>query len=182
MRLFLALALPETIRYQLLVLADESLPLRWQHDEQLHLTLRYIGEVDRHGAADLLAALGNLRVDPIELSLSGLGRFDRRRSGTLWIGAHPREALSALAARAERLCQQAGMSSEYRAFHPHVTLARWNGRAPELAPLLATFAGLVTDGWTANEVTLFESHLGKGGAHYEPVAVFGNQATPIRSS
>ena len=173
MRLFLAFALPEPVRDQILAVADESLPLRWQHDEQLHLTLRYIGEVDRHEAADLVAALGNLRVDPIELSLSGLDRFDRRRSGSLWIGAHPREALATLAARIERLCQQAGMPPEYRAFHPHVTLARWNGRAPDLAPLLAAFAGLVTDSWTVTEMTLFESHRGKGGAYYEPLAVFG---------
>ena len=173
MRLFLALALPDPVRDQLLGVADESLPMRWQHDEQLHLTLRFIGEVDRHGADDLVAALGNLRVDPITLRLAGLGRFDRRRSGVLWIGAEPADPLRALAARVERLCQQAGMPPEHRSFHPHVTLARWTGRAPDLTPLLETFAHLATDSWTATQVTLFESHLGKAGAHYEPIATFG---------
>ncbi len=174
MRLFLALALPEPVRDQLLEIADESLPLRWQHDAQLHLTLRFIGEIDRHGANDLLAALENLRVDPIELRLAGLGRFDRRRSGVLWIGAEPADPLRNLASRVERLCQQAGMPPEHRAFHPHVTLARWTGRSPDLQPLLESFAHLSTDTWRASEVTLFESHLGKGGAHYEPVATFGD--------
>jgi 2'-5' RNA ligase len=172
-RLFLALPLPEPVRDQLLDVADEGLPLRWQSDDQLHLTVRFIGDVDRHAAQDLVASLGQLRFPPLTLRCAGLGRFDHRRSGVLWAGIEPREPLKALASRVERLCQAAGQPPERRAFHPHVTLARWSGRAPDLAPLLARYADISTDAWDANSLTLYESHLGKNGAHYETVATFG---------
>ena len=58
---------------------------RWQDDDQLHLTLRFIGEVDRHVATDVAAALGSVRHPPFELAVSGVGTFDRKgRIDTLW--------------------------------------------------------------------------------------------------
>jgi 2'-5' RNA ligase len=171
-RLFLALRPPEAIRDRLLDLMDEGLPtLRWQDEDQLHVTLRFIGEVERGQAEDLAAALTAFRFPAFELRLAGVGRFARRRAGALWAGLAPREPLAHLAARLERLCQTAGLPPERRAYHPHLTLARWSGPEPAaaLGPWLQSHAALTSEPWPADRVTLYESTLTPTGAHYEPV-------------
>ena len=179
-RLFLAIRPPEPIRDQLLDLMDDGEALRWQNEDQLHLTLRFIGEVERPQAEDLAAALATIRFDPFELRLSGVGTFARRRGGALWAGVSPREPLARLAAKLDRACVAAGLEPERRAYHPHITLARWNGPEPQLSPFLQAHAALTSDPWWADHFTLYESHLRKDGAHYEAVAEYGagSQASP----
>ena len=77
-RLFAAIRPPEHIRDILLDAMDDSADFRWQDDEQLHLTLRFMGEVDRHVAADLSDALGRIRAAPFQLRISKVGTFDHR--------------------------------------------------------------------------------------------------------
>ena len=107
---------------------DGSPDFRWQDDAQLHLTLRFVGEVERPAADDLAVALGCIRSGRFQLRIRGVGRFEQRSSGALWAGVEPKEPLATLAAKVERVCQQAGLEPEHRAFHPHITLARWKGR------------------------------------------------------
>src|SRR4051812_13319687 len=136
-RLFVAIRPPEHIRDLLLDAMDDSANFRWQDDEQLHLTLRFIGEIDRHVAADLSDALSRIRSPAFALRIKGVGSFDHRASGALWAGVEPKEQVAALAAKIERVCQQVGLAPEQRAFHPHITLARWKGsRTRELADYL----------------------------------------------
>ncbi len=167
-RLFVAIRPPPPIRQQLLGLMGGVRDLRWQTEEQLHLTLRFIGEVGRHQANDLAAALEQLRFEPFQLHLGGIGTFERRRQGALWAGVGPSEPLHALNAKIERACQSAGLEAERRSFHPHITLARWKGRKPGLGPFLEQHAGLSSPPWEVRDFILFESRLGREGAHYEP--------------
>lgn len=167
-RLFVALRPPEAVR-ELLLDAMEGADVRWQDDDQLHLTLRFVGEVERPLANDLAAALAGLRAPDVELALSGVGRFDHGRRGALWAGIAPKEPVQQLAAKVERLCQAAGLAPERRAFHPHITLARWSGGKPRLDSWLERHAALRSGPWRARELILFESRLGQAGAHYEPV-------------
>ena len=171
-RLFVAIRPPATIREQLLDLMEGIADLRWQQDEQLHLTLRFIGEVERPVAEDLAAALGLIRFGQYCLSLDGVGRFEKHRHGALWAGVKPRDQLQALNAKVERACQSAGLAPERRAFHPHITLARWKGRAPGLDRFLALHGSLRSDPWEVSEFILYESRLGRNGAHYEPVGTY----------
>lgn len=171
-RLFVALPLPEPIAGQLLDLMEDGAPVRWQEEEQLHLTLRFIGEVERWQAEDIAAALQGLRFDAFPLALSGVGRFARRRGGALWAGVSPKEPVAALAARIERIVQGCGLAPESRAFHPHITLARWSGPEPDLQPFLRRYADLRSDPWTVDAFTLFESRLSRHGAHYEAVGFY----------
>jgi len=69
-RLFVAIRPPEHIRDLLIDAMDDTADFRWQDDEQLHLTLRFVGEVDRHVAADLSDALGRIRAAPFSLRIS----------------------------------------------------------------------------------------------------------------
>ncbi|WP_118857577.1 RNA 2',3'-cyclic phosphodiesterase [Sphingomonas mesophila] len=168
-RLFVAIVPPQEVRDRLID-AMEGADLKWQDEAQLHLTLRFIGEVERPLANDLAAALGGLASPRFELAVAGTGRFDHGRRGSLWAGVAPKEPVRTLAAKVERLCQSAGLAPERRAFHPHITLARWNGGRPPVERWLAAHAGLASAPWTVRDIVLFESHLGRGGAHYEPVA------------
>jgi len=86
-RLFVAVRPPEPIRDLLIDAMDDSADFRWQLDEQLHLTLRFIGEVERPVADDVAAALSRVHVEPMELHIAGVGRFEQRSGGANgWFG------------------------------------------------------------------------------------------------
>ena len=71
------------------------------------------------------------------------------------------------------MCLGVGLEPERRAFHPHITLARWKGRRTrEVADFLDRSRGLASKPFEVGEFILFESHLSRHGAHYEPVATF----------
>ena len=172
-RLFVAIRPPEDIRDLLIDAMDDSANFRWQSDEQLHLTLRFVGEVERPVADDLAAALAGIRFDRFTIQVNGIGRFEQRNSGALWAGIEPKEPVAALAAKVERACQSAGLEPERRAFHPHVTLARWKGRRTrELASFLERHPALTSEPFEVDCFTLFESHLSRHGAYYEEVASY----------
>jgi 2'-5' RNA ligase len=169
-RLFVAIRPPEEVRDQLIDVMDDGVAVRWQSDEQLHLTLRFIGEVDRPVAEDLATELERIRFEPFAIALDGVGRFDQRRGGAIWAGVAPREELKALAQKVERACQSAGLAPERRAYHPHITLARWSKAAPNLDPFIQLHGSLRSDPWQVEDFILYESRLGRDGAHYEEVA------------
>ena len=172
-RLFVAIRPPEPIRDLLIDAMDDTADFRWQTDEQLHLTLRFIGEVDRPVADDLAAAFAQIHAEGFALSIRGTGRFEQRSSGALWAGIEPKAPVSALATKIERACQQVALEPERRAFHPHITLARWKGRrSREVADFLQRTRALSSEPFSVTEFTLFESHLSRHGAHYEPVATY----------
>ena len=172
-RLFVAIRPPEEIRDLLLDAMDDSADFRWQDDEQLHLTLRFVGEVERPVADDIAAELARVHAPPFELRIAGTGRFEQRNSGALWAGVEPRPPLASLAVKVERACLAAGLEPERRAFHPHITLARWKGRrSREVAAFLERTRGLVSEPFQVRDFILFESRLSRHGAHYEAVAVY----------
>src|SRR6478672_13847153 len=137
---------------------DDSPDFRWQDDEQLHLTLRFIGEVERPVANDLADALGRIRAAAFDLRIAGAGRFEQRHSGALWAGLEPKEPVAALAAKVERVCQQVGLEPERRSFHPHITLARWKGRrSREVGEFIERRAGLSSQPFEVERFIPFES-------------------------
>ena len=172
-RLFVAIRPPEPIRDLLIDAMDDSADFRWQDDEQLHLTLRFVGEVERPVANDLADALARIAAPPFELRIAGVGRFEQRNSGALWAGVDPKPPVAALAAKIERVCQSIGLEPERRAFHPHITLARWKGRRTrEVKDYLERTAGLSSEPFDVDDFILFESRLSRHGAHYEQVTAF----------
>ena len=172
-RLFVAIRPPEDIRDLLVDAMEHSPDFRWQDDEQLHLTLRFIGEVERPMADDLADALSRIRAQVFSIRVDGVGRFEQRSSGALWAGVDPRPPVAALAAKVERVCQEVGLEPERRAFFPHITLARWKGRrSREVADYLERKRDLRSAPFEVSEFILFESRLSRHGAHYEPVASY----------
>ena len=172
-RLFVAIRPPEPILDLLIDAMDDSPELAWVGVDNLHLTLRFIGEVERPLAEDIAATLGRVRFNRFELRIAGVGAFERRSGGALWAAVEPRESVAALAAKVERACVSAGLEAERRAFHPHVTLARWKGRRTrEVQSFLDRRKDLVSDPFAVDRFSLFESHLSRHGAHYEEVATY----------
>ena len=172
-RLFVAIRPPEVIRDLLIDAMDDAPTLRWVPDDNLHLTLRFIGEVERPMAEDLARALDRIHGDILSLRIDGIGKFEQRNGGALWAGVEPKGPVAALAAKVERACQSAGLEPERRAFHPHVTLARYGrGSKGEADPFLRRNAGLRSEPFDVTEFCLFESRLSRHGPHYEAVATY----------
>jgi 2'-5' RNA ligase len=172
-RLFVGIRPPEGIRDLLIDAMDDSADFRWQEEEQLHLTLRFVGEVERPVANDLADALGGIRSAKLDLRIAGTGRFEQRSSGAVWAAVEPKAPLAVLAAKIERVCQSVGLEAERRAFHPHITLARWKGRRTrEVSDFLERTRGLRSDVFEVDLFILFESRLSRHGAHYEDVASY----------
>src|SRR3954471_8519296 len=96
-RLFVAIRLPQSVRAHLLAMMGGVSGARWQAEDQLHLTLRFIGEVDRHQAADIDAALASILHPPFDISLAGAGSFEHRgQPAILWAGVAPQAPLKIL--------------------------------------------------------------------------------------
>jgi 2'-5' RNA ligase len=169
-RLFVALRPPRAIREGLLALMGGVPGARWQDDEQLHLTLRFIGDVPSALAEDIATMLATIRQPPLDLHLAGCGMFDTRgRPNAIWAGVAPRDALAALHHKIDRAIVRAGAEPERRAYLPHITLARLSGGSGPVDGFLAAHAALTSPVFTIDRMTLFESHLGHGGAYYTPV-------------
>lgn len=169
-RLFVALRPPAAERSRLLSLMHGVEGARWQDDDQFHLTLRFIGEVDRHAGADIAGALARISMPRFSIAISGVGTFDRRgRIDTLWAGVSPRDPLAALNRKVDRACVGAGAEPERRAYMPHITLARLNRSAGPLHDFLAAHAGLAGQSFPVTEFGLYESILGREGSVYHLV-------------
>ena len=170
-RLFVGIRPPEVIRDLLIDAMGDSADFRWQDEEQLHLTLRFVGEIERPVANDLADALGRITAAPFQLHIADVGRFEQRNSGALWAGVEPKAPVAALAAKVERICQSIGLEPERRAFHPHITLARWKGRRTrEVQDFMERTGGLSSEPFSVDHFVLFESRLSRHGAQYEEVA------------
>jgi 2'-5' RNA ligase len=170
-RLFVALRPPAATRVALLATMGGVPGARWQDDSQLHCTLRFIGEVDRHQAEDIVAALGAVRHPALTLRLGGAGMFDRKgRIETLWIGVRPRETIEPLHQRIDRALHQVGIAPDDRAFVPHITIARFPRAEAPLPEVASRVAVPIGHRFEIGHFELFESQLGSDGAVYETVA------------
>lgn len=165
-RLFVAIRPPLEIRERLLDIMGGVQNARWQDDAQLHLTLRFIGDVDRHGAEDVAAALSSIRHPPFEISLFGVGSFGKRGKGALWAGLTPQDELKRLHKKVDQACLRAGIEPDSRAYHPHITVARLPRTAGPIEPFVERWAGLSSPSFPVDCLCLYESRLGSEGATY----------------
>lgn len=169
-RLFVGLRPPRATREQLRTLMGGVTGARWQDDAQLHLTLRFIGEVERPIAEDIAIALSHIHFPPIHVALAGVGQFDSRgRPNALWAGVRPHDALAGLHKKVDQALVRCGLAPESRAYLPHITLARMNASAGPTDRFLESHAGLASAPFVLDHFLLFESTLGREGAIYEAI-------------
>lgn len=169
-RLFVAIRPPKIVRAQLLAAMGGVAGARWQTDGQLHLTLRFVGEVDRHRAEDVHAALGAVHHPSFEIALAGIGSFEKKAEPTaLWAAVAPQEPLKRLHRKVDQAVMRAGIEPERRAYVPHITLARLPRAAGAIGPFLQAAGPLASAPFTVTDFCLFESRLTPDGADYAVV-------------
>lgn len=170
-RLFVALELPEAVRERLAGLGGGVPGARWTEPENLHLTVRFIGEVENGLLPDIDAALGSVSAPAFDLVLDGVGQFGSgSRSRVLWAGVERNDALVHLNQKVESALVRAGLPREERRYSPHVTLARLRDAPQERVGRFIQDRGLFRAGPVRVEhFTLFESRPGSGGPVYDPL-------------
>ena len=171
MRLFVAIPIPDEIRTPLLSISSGIRGARWVRPEGMHITLFFAGEVDRAQASDLDAELESVRMLPFDLECRSLGYFERgHRIKSVWAGIEPSEALIYLQERVESAAVRAGFQRETRKYKPHITLARLKqGRAEDVGPWIGAHDPVQLPPFTVEAFTLYQSHLAREGAMYEPL-------------
>lgn len=174
MRLFVAIDLPEEALDDISVLRSGLPGAKWIDLSALHITLRFIGEVDGGAAEDVAHALSGIMAPMFQLSLSGIGFFESSgKIHSLWIGVERQPALQALQEKIELAITRAGQLPERRRFKPHVTIARFrNGETSRLGGYLQRYNHFAVAPFWVRHFTLFRSHLGSEKAYYEPVAEY----------
>ncbi len=176
MRLFVAINFPAELRQRLwraaAPLRQAGFPVRWVEPEELHLTLKFLGEVAPAREGELIAGLqAAVRgVKPFTLPVGGFGVFpSSSRPRVLWAGCEPLPALEWLQHRVEQEMEQLGFPLEGRAFHPHLTLGRVrrDARPADFRHLEDRLQALAfAEEALVQSVDLMQSRLSPSGAHY----------------
>jgi 2'-5' RNA ligase len=161
-------------------LLQQTLPFqKWVHPDDLHVTLKFLGDTDADTASKIRAAMKELAggYSPLTLALQGLGVFGKPSAPSiLWLGlGGEMPALANLQAQVEDAVKPLGFTPEDRPYRPHITIARrYNGTAP-FSPGLLTEAGEAMESipqqWTVDRFVLYKSHLSRK-PMYEPIDTF----------
>ena len=188
MRIFCAVDLPDDVRAQVaahisrlreaaVTTAASPSKISWERAEKLHLTLKFLGELEAARIEALSRAAKRVAesVEKFTLTLAEAGAFPPNGNPrVLWLGLRDEtKQLAALHERLEEECARENFPREARAFHPHITLARI--RIPNAAPARhlakqhretnfepATF--------NVHELIVMQSQLGAGGSRYTPLS------------
>lgn len=179
-RLFVGIALPDLLRERLAALGGGLPNARWVAPENLHLTLRFIGEVDEATGHEIHEALAAVRAPAFFFELAGFDLFGSgSRAHTLWAGVERNPPLAHLREKIESALVRLGLPPDTRKFSPHVTVARLNNvPAGRLRGFLAG-NGLFRSGPVpCDRFTLFSSHLGRNGASYAAEAEYTLEGPP----
>ena len=186
MRVFVALDVPEPVRASLAELSERLKKVcpnaRWVRLEGVHITLKFVGEVPPEKLGQIRRALGELpSFHPITVRFAGLGFFPRARSPQVfWAGVQADPTLAELAAAIEMKLEPLGVAPEKRAFHPHLTLARFE--FPQGTQALGeAVEGLGTPEFgdqTFKEFHLYQSVLKRSGAEYTRLVTYPFSGEP----
>jgi RNA 2',3'-cyclic 3'-phosphodiesterase len=166
-RLFVGLELPPSCKTTLLLLDPHLAGLRWLPEEQFHLTLSFLGNVDAPAEDQLREGLQKVRVPPFLLPLDGVGVFDvRGQPSVVWAGVgkgHPH--LFLLHRRIQDAVLQAGLEPDLKPFHPHVTIGRAKGISRQaLQPFIRRYAEADLGLFEVTGFALYSSVLSPVGA------------------
>jgi 2'-5' RNA ligase len=173
MRLFVALSIPDSVAQELLFIQGGVPGAHWQTREQLHLTLRFIGEVDGGAASDIDEALSAIRAPRFSLALKGVGEFGGKKPHALWAGVRDAEPVRRLNRKIETALQRIGLPAETRKFTPHVTLARLRAAPWErVMQYIAGHALYAAAPFEVGEFALYSSTLTPNGSLYVPQTVY----------
>lgn len=167
-RLFVALEIPEFLRQRLKLLGGGIPGARWVAEENLHLTLTFIGEVPPSASKAIDGALARVDAEAFALGLRGVGVFPPRGvPNVIWAGLDPSPGLLDLKSRVDRALTGAGIDIERRKYAPHITLARLrNPSRDRVAAFVAHQSLLASEPFPVERFCLMSSVLSPRGAKY----------------
>jgi 2'-5' RNA ligase len=172
-RLFTAIEIPEAMRLRLSLLRAPIAGAKWVQPEDMHITLRFAGDIDGRTADDLADLLAEADVPPFTVSIIGGGAFGGRDPRVLWAGVEAGPELDALYRANERAVRAAGIEPDPREFRPHVTLARMRrARQAEVARFLAENGDLRMEPFPVTRFVLLSARPGSGGPPYVVEAAY----------
>jgi RNA 2',3'-cyclic 3'-phosphodiesterase len=166
-RLFVAIGIPEDVADQLPMPDGAIGGVNWVPDENFHVTLRFIGEVDNARARDIDDVLSAIREPEFELHLHGLDTFGGKKPHALFAGVRPCPALVHLHQKVDAALTRLGHPGDRTRYTPHVTLARLR-HAPEekLAAFIQGNNLFECDPFAVTEFGLYSSELHADGSVY----------------
>lgn len=179
MRLFVALDIPEEVRRALRALIAQLEPAgrgaRWVRTGGMHVTLKFLGETPPEKVERIRAELDTIRSTAVEMRFRNVGFFPNpRHPRVFWAGIEASPNLAELAEDVERRLEPLGFPREKRAFHPHLTLARFKTEEglAQLHGALARLGPFEFGATATSELHLYRSELKPSGAEYTRLASF----------
>jgi RNA 2',3'-cyclic 3'-phosphodiesterase len=174
-RLFIAVDFPDEISDSLANMCFGIPGAKWVPKDQMHLTLRFIGDADDAMLSDITEILQDVNNSHFSLTLKGVGYFPpRRKPNVLWVGIEPSQQLAELRDSVEELMEELGLAGEERKYHAHVTMARLRLEAPldKITGFLSAHALFKAEAIPVTEFHLYSSVLTGDGAVHTKEASF----------
>ncbi len=173
-RLFVALDIPFEIRKRISMICCGLNGVKWVPEENLHLTLKFIGEKSEDVAEEIAQVLSEIKFEAFEIILKDVGCFPIRKDPKiLWIGVNDNLAINSLFKKIEKALISLELEPEKRNFYPHVTIARIEKiKQDRLSAFYEKFGLFKTEAFHIKEFHLYSSHLTNKGSIYEKLASF----------
>jgi len=173
-RTFIAVQLEDSIRTRLNELGRTIPGARPVPPEQIHLTLRFIGDIDGTLFDDVREGLTEVEAGTLTLTIRGVGHFPPRGAPrVVWAGVEPVAALHGVRSAINQVLAGLGIPAEERSYHPHITIARLkNSPISRVADFLTSNSLLQSPPFTVSSFTLFTSTLTAKGAIHRSAATY----------
>lgn len=174
-RYFIALEIPEDILDEIISVRKDlydDYDVRWEKKEKLHITLKFLGDVEYDKVEDVLSGMKKVfgAEEKINCSFTKFGMFYRNnKPSILWAGIDCGERLTGLAAELDSEMNKLGFEKEKREFRPHLTILRLKGGEDTKKILEFKDYDISDKKFTADKITLFQSELLPQGSHYTKI-------------
>ncbi|MEO8606856.1 MAG: RNA 2',3'-cyclic phosphodiesterase [Chloroflexota bacterium] len=174
-RLFIAIDLPDDLKNDLGNLCSGIDGAKWVKREQMHLTLRFIGDVDDPGLESIKSALQKIQAASFDMHLEGIGQFPPKGNPrVLWVGLKSPPALNNLQRQINTSITSLGLPPEDHPFSPHITLARFKTppHAESVRQFFAQHATFKSEPFPVQSFILFSSILAPQGPTYRKEGIY----------
>ena len=166
-RLFIAIDLSDAAKESIFLIQNGLRGARWIARENLHLTLRFIGEVSDVEADDIHSTLSKVRSSSFVLKLRGAGVFSSgSRPRSAWIGVQDRSPIFSLKGDIDRALASTGFGPDGRKYMPHVTVAKLKGRSSNITDFMPRLGSMPSISVEIEQFALFSSFLARAGPVY----------------
>lgn len=172
-RVFFGLEVPAEIKDRLWQVRTEVVGARWQSAAQMHLTLLYLGNMDNERLSAVCEAARHISLTAFDLNVTGLGYFGQPLAPRyLWAGVEPQTPVISLHSAIKSQMENLGLTTERRAFCPHITLARFKPQSDSVERLLAEQSETHFGSFQVDQFVLFETQKDSAGSVYTVIERF----------